>query len=533
MPRARRRSGVHSAEVRGFGENLGLALGKLGEPCADVVRGREPTREVQVDAVVARLGGMQAAIERGEFGIRGRFGEVLHTLTATRFDERTAQQEVDQTLGLGRAHQRFQPPRVRARALAPKGDIAGREQSQNLLEMPEFLAGDSRQRREQEGVLGILKQQTHRDSRGLLLAMRMVEQQLIRFGERASCPIRIGRRREVQHRAGSVAVCSRTGGTLPSVRYRNLGNSGLSVSEIGLGSWLTLGSRIDLAGTRVIVRRAFDLGINFFDTADVYSDGAAEEALCSALADIPRRHLVIATKAFFPMSDKPNDSGLSRKHLYESVEGSLRRLETDYLDLHQCHRPDPNTPIEETVGAYEDLIRQGKLLYWGVSEWGAGDIGDACRTADSRLAYRPISNQPQYSIMRRDLEREVLATCEEQGLGQVVFSPLGQGVLSGKYSGGARPEESRAADDKRNWFMDAYLEPSEVAKVDRLKPLAAELSLTLPQLALAWCLRRANVASVIVGVTRGAQLEDNVGASGVSLPDDILARIDEIFPGPS
>jgi len=301
------------------------------------------------------------------------------------------------------------------------------------------------------------------------------------------------------------------------VHYRNLGNSGLSVSEIGLGSWLTLGSRIDLAGTRVIVRRAFDLGINFFDTADVYSDGAAEEALCSALADIPRRHLVIATKAFFPMSENPNDSGLSRKHLFESVEGSLRRLGSDYLDLHQCHRPDPNTPIEETVGAYEDLIRQGKLLYWGVSEWGSGEIVDACDSADARLAYRPISNQPQYSIMRRALEHEVLATCEERGLGQVVFSPLGQGVLSGKYSGGARPEESRAADDKRNSFMDAYLEPDEVAKVDRLKPLADELSLSLPQLALAWCLRRPNVASVIVGVTRSAQLEDNIGASGVSL----------------
>jgi aryl-alcohol dehydrogenase-like predicted oxidoreductase len=362
--------------------------------------------------------------------------------------------------------------------------------------------------------------------------MRMVEQQLGRIGERSSCPARVGRRCEVQHGVGSVAGRNRSGGTLRPVHYRNLGNSGLSVSEIGLGSWLTLASRIDLAGTRVIVRRAFDLGINFFDTADVYSDGAAEEALCTALADIPRRHLVIATKAFFPMSEKPNDSGLSRKHLFESVEGSLRRLGSDYLDLHQCHRPDPNTPIEETVGAYEDLIRQGKLLYWGVSEWGAGNIGEACRTANARHAYRPISNQPQYSIMRRELEREVLTACEENGLGQVVFSPLGQGVLSGKYSGGARPEESRAADDKRNWFMDAYLEPGEVAKVDRLKPLADELKLTLPQFALAWCLRRSNVASVIVGVTRSTQLEDNVGASGVSLPDDILERVDEIFPGP-
>jgi len=317
------------------------------------------------------------------------------------------------------------------------------------------------------------------------------------------------------------------------VQYRNLGNSGLRVSEIALGSWLTLGSRIDSAGTRVIVRRAFDLGINFFDTADVYSEGAAEEALRDALAGIPRRHLVIATKAFFPMSEKPNDCGLSRKHLFESVEGSLRRLGTDYLDLHQCHRPDPDTPIAETVGAYEDLIRQGKLLYWGVSEWRAADIEAACRCADERLAYRPISNQPQYSIMRRELEREVLAASECNGLGQVVFSPLGQGVLSGKYSGGARPEDSRAADDKRNWFMDAYLEPGEVAKVDQLRPLADELSLTLPQLALAWCLRRSSVASVIVGVTKVAQLEDNIAASGVALPEDMAGHIDTIFPGPA
>jgi aryl-alcohol dehydrogenase-like predicted oxidoreductase len=317
------------------------------------------------------------------------------------------------------------------------------------------------------------------------------------------------------------------------VQYRNLGNSGLQVSEIGLGSWLTLGSRIDLAGTRVIVRRAFDLGINFFDTADVYSEGGAEEALCAALADIPRRHLVIATKAFFPMSQDVNDRGLSRKHLFESVEGSLRRLGTDYLDLHQCHRPDPATPIEETVCAYEDLIRQGKLLYWGVSEWGSDEITEACRTADQRHAYRPISNQPQYSIMRRQLEESVLSASIRNGVGQVVFSPLGQGVLSGKYSGGLRPEDSRAADDKRNWFMDAYLDPAEVAKVDRLKPLAADLKLSLSQLALAWCLRQANVASVIVGVTRVGQLEENAAASGVAIPADVLAAIDAIFPPPA
>jgi len=317
------------------------------------------------------------------------------------------------------------------------------------------------------------------------------------------------------------------------MEYRNLGRSGLQLSEIGLGSWLTLGSRVDTAATREIVLRAFDLGVNFFDTADVYANGSAEEMLGQALDEIPRRHVVIATKAFFAVSENPNDRGLSRKHLFESVESSLRRLGTDYIDLHQCHRPDPTTPIEETVCAYEDLIRQGKVLYWGISQWSAEQVVDACRVADTRRAYRPISNQSQYSIMRRQLEREVLPACEREGLGQVVFSPLGQGVLSGKYSGGERPEDSRAADNKRNLFMNAYLAPEEIAKVDRLNPLAGELRISLPQLALAWCLRQRGVASAIAGVTKISQLEDDVAASGVRLPDEVTARIDEIFPAPS
>jgi aryl-alcohol dehydrogenase-like predicted oxidoreductase len=317
------------------------------------------------------------------------------------------------------------------------------------------------------------------------------------------------------------------------VNYRNLGRSGLQISEIGLGSWLTLGSRVDAAGTYEIVRRAFDLGVNFFDTADVYASGAAEGALGRALSEIPRRHVVIATKAFFPVSEKPNDRGLSRKHLFESVEASLRRLGTDYIDLHQCHRFDPTTPIEETVCAYEDLIRQGKVLYWGVSEWLADQVVDTCHVADARGAYRPISNQLQYSIMRRQAEHEILTTCEREGLGQVAFSPLGQGVLSGKYSGGGRPHDSRAADGKRNLFMDAYLVPEEVAKVDRLKPLAEEMGISLPQLALAWCLRQPTVASAIVGVTKVSQLRQDVAASGVHLPEEVAARIDEIFPRPS
>ena len=316
------------------------------------------------------------------------------------------------------------------------------------------------------------------------------------------------------------------------MHYRTLGRSGLRVSEIALGSWLTFGSSVDVAQTTEIVRLAFDRGINLFDTADVYAEGRGEEALGVALRDLPRHHVVLATKAFFPMSDDPNDQGLSRKHLFESVDASLRRLGTSYIDLHQCHRADTETPIAETVRAYDDLIRQGKVLYWGVSEWSGEQIAEACRVADAMGACRPISNQPQYSIMRRQLEREGLSICEREGLGQIVFSPLGQGVLSGKYSGGRMPKGSRGADAVRNQFMGAYLSEDALARVDQLAPLADELGLSLSQLALAWCLRRASVSSAIVGVTRAEQLDDNVGASGARLPEEVAKRIDRLFPAP-
>jgi aryl-alcohol dehydrogenase-like predicted oxidoreductase len=316
------------------------------------------------------------------------------------------------------------------------------------------------------------------------------------------------------------------------VRYRSLGRSGLQVSEIALGSWLTLGSSVDRAATRAIVQRAFELGVNLFDTADVYAEGQAEQALGFALGELPRHHLVLASKAFFPMSDDPNDRGLSRKHLFESVEGSLRRLGTNYLDLHQCHRADPETPLEETVTAYEDLVRQGKLLYWGVSEWPAGEITRACRIADARRGPRPISNQPEYSILQREIEREVLPACEREGIGQIVWSPLAQGVLSGKYAGGRRPAGTRGADPQRRVTMSDYLAPDLLERVAKLAPLAADLGLSPARLALAWCLRQTGVASAIVGVTRIEQIEDDVGASGVVLPPSALARIDELFPPP-
>jgi voltage-dependent potassium channel beta subunit len=314
------------------------------------------------------------------------------------------------------------------------------------------------------------------------------------------------------------------------VEYRNLGRSGLVVSEVSLGSWLTFGSSVDREATKAMVHRAFDLGINLFDTADVYSNGAGEEALGYALRGLPRPYAVIATKCFFPMSQTPNDRGLSRKHIVESVEGSLRRLGTDYVDLLQCHRADPATPLEETVCAFEDLVRQGKILYWGVSEWSAGAIAEACAIAERRHAYRPISSQPQYSILRRGIEAEVLPTCEREGLGQLVFSPLAQGALTGKYRGGDRPDDSRGADPQRNVFMSAFLEGDALSRIEALRPLAAEVGLSMAQLALAWCLRKPGVSSVIVGVTRPEQLDDNTRATGVSLPDEVVDRIDALFP---
>ncbi len=316
------------------------------------------------------------------------------------------------------------------------------------------------------------------------------------------------------------------------MRTRALGRSGLQVSEISLGSWLTLGSKVDFSETARLVHRAFDLGINLFDSADVYAKGEAERALGESLSELPRHQVVLATKSFFPMSEHPNDRGLSRKHIVESVEGSLRRLKTDYLDLHQCHRADPDVPMEETVRAYEDLIRQGKILYWGVSMWSAPDIAEACSLADQHGGYRPISNQPSYSILRREIESGVLSTSEREGLGQIVFSPLGQGALTGKYSGGKIPDQSRANDPERNLWMARYLDADVLARVDRLRTIADDLGISSAQLALAWCLRKSGISSVIIGATRIEQLEENAKSTGIELSAESIAEIEKIFPGP-
>ncbi|MEB2343865.1 MAG: aldo/keto reductase family protein [Deltaproteobacteria bacterium] len=313
------------------------------------------------------------------------------------------------------------------------------------------------------------------------------------------------------------------------MEHRPLGRSGLRVSEIALGSWLTFGASVDVPGTVEVVHAALDAGIVFFDTADVYAGGAAEEALREALRGLPRHKLVLASKAFFPLSEDPNDRGLSRKHLFESVHASLRRLGTDYLDLHQCHRFDPTVPVDETVRAYEDLIRQGKVLYWGTSEWRAEQITAALAAADRHGAYRPISNQPQYSLLRRGIEAKVLPLCAREGIGQVVWSPLAQGVLTGKYRPGERPAGTRAAHPSQARFMEAFLGEEVLARVEGLRPIAGDLGLTMAQLALAWCLRQEGIASVIVGATRPAQLAETAKASGVKLPSDAVAALDRLF----
>ena len=313
------------------------------------------------------------------------------------------------------------------------------------------------------------------------------------------------------------------------MHYRGLGDSSLQVSEISLGSWLTLGSSVDRTASRALVLEAFELGVNLFDTADVYAEGEAERVLGSALADLPRERVVVASKCFFPSAENPAARGLSRKHVTESVTGSLRRMGTDYIDLYQCHRADPGTPIEETVDAFSDLIRQGKLRHWGVSMWSAAQIEEACRVAQERQGCAPISNQPQYSLLRREIEAEILPTCRRLGLGQLAWSPLAQGVLSGKYATGV-PENSRAADAFRGQFMSDFLSDETRARVEELRTLAADAQLGIAALALAWCLRDPGISSLIVGVTRREQLVENVSASGQLLPDEILARVDALFP---
>lgn len=314
------------------------------------------------------------------------------------------------------------------------------------------------------------------------------------------------------------------------MQYRKLGKYGIKVSAVSLGGWLTHGRSLEDDTTSGIVAKAFDLGINFFDTADVYHSGAAETSLAKAICKIRRDDLVIGTKCFFPMSDGVNDRGLSRKHIFESVHHSLRRLRTDYIDIMQFHRFDPETPTEETVRAIDDLIRQGKVLYWGTSMWSADQIVRACHIAQDWHCSLPVSNQPRYNMLDREIEAHVIPACEKYGIGQVVFSPLAQGVLTGKYEPKkAPPTGSRGADEKSNMFMGRDLEPEQLAKVAELKPIADESGCTVGQLALAWCLRQPNVSSVIVGATSIKQMEENAAAADLQISAEVFDRCNEIL----
>ncbi|HET8684300.1 MAG TPA: aldo/keto reductase family protein [Micromonosporaceae bacterium] len=314
------------------------------------------------------------------------------------------------------------------------------------------------------------------------------------------------------------------------MEFRHLGRSGMLVSEISYGNWITHGSQVEEDAAVACVRAALDCGITTFDTADVYAGTKAEEVLGRALDGQRREGLEIFTKVYWRTGPAPNDSGLSRKHIMESVNGSLRRLRTDYVDLYQAHRYDSTTPLEETMVAFADLVRAGKALYIGVSEWTAEQIRAAHALA-TELRVPLVSNQPQYSMLWRVIEAEVIPTCEELGIGQIVWSPIAQGVLSGKYQPGQPPPAgSRATDEKSGaTFIRSLMTDEILVLVQRLRPLAEQAGLTMAQLAVAWVLQNPNVSSAIVGATRPEQVRENVKAVGVRLDAGLLKAIDEIL----
>ncbi|GAA5087047.1 aldo/keto reductase family protein [Microbacterium yannicii] len=317
------------------------------------------------------------------------------------------------------------------------------------------------------------------------------------------------------------------------VNYRYLGNSGLKVSEITYGNWVTHGSQVDDSAAIATVHAALDAGITTFDTADVYANTVAEEVLGKALTGQRRESLEVFTKVYFPTGPKgPNDTGLSRKHIFESINGSLKRLGTDYVDLYQAHRFDYETPLEETFQAFADVVRQGKALYIGVSEWTAEQLREGHALAKS-YGIQLISNQPQYSALWRVIEGKVVPASEELGISQIVWSPMAQGVLSGKYLPGQPvPEGSRATDEKSGaGFIKSFLRDEVLEAVQALKPVAEQAGLSMPQLAIAWVLQNKNVASALVGASRPEQLADTVKASGVVLDADTMAAIDAALSG--
>jgi aryl-alcohol dehydrogenase-like predicted oxidoreductase len=313
------------------------------------------------------------------------------------------------------------------------------------------------------------------------------------------------------------------------VEFRRLGRSGLTISEIAYGNWLTHGSQVEEDAAHACVRAALDNGITTFDTADVYAATLAESVLGRALNGERREGLEIFTKVYWPTGPGRNDRGLSRKHITESCHASLRRLQTDYVDLYQAHRYDPTVPLEETMTAFADLVRAGKVLYIGVSEWRAEEIAAGAALARD-LGIQLISNQPQYSMLWRVIEDEVVPTSEKEGLSQIVWSPLAQGVLTGKYRPGEQPPaDSRGGHAEVGGSMQGFLRDDILTRVQELRPIAGDLGLSMAQLAVAWVLQNPNVAAAIIGASRPEQVGDNVRAAGVRLDADVLKRIDDIL----
>jgi aryl-alcohol dehydrogenase-like predicted oxidoreductase len=320
---------------------------------------------------------------------------------------------------------------------------------------------------------------------------------------------------------------------MASMNFRYLGNSGMQISEITYGNWLTHGSQVENDVATQCVHAALDAGITTFDTADVYANGKAEQVLGAALKGQRRESLEIFTKVYWPVGPDPkgkNDTGLSRKHIMEGIDNSLRRLQMDYVDLYQAHRYDTFTPLDETMQAFADVVRSGKALYIGVSEWTAEQIRAGHELAQ-QLGVSLVSSQPQYSMLWRIIEDEVVPTCDELGISQIVWSPIAQGVLTGKYlPGQAPPQGSRATDAKGGAdIVKMWLKDDILARVQELKPVAEELDLSLAQLAVAWVLQNDNVAAAIIGASRPEQVAENVKAAGVRIPDDAMKRIEEIL----
>ena len=314
------------------------------------------------------------------------------------------------------------------------------------------------------------------------------------------------------------------------MKYRYLGNSGFKVSELVYGNWLTHATQIENERAIATVHAALDGGITSFDTADVYANQQAEKVLGDALHGQRREGIEVFTKVYWPVAERmPNDHGLSRKHIMESINGSLKRLQMDYVDLYQAHRYDYETPLEETMQAFADIVRQGKALYIGVSEWNAEQIR-AGHKLSKEMGFQLISSQPQYSMIWRVIEAEVIPACEELGVSQIVWSPMAQGVLTGKYLPGQPvPQDSRAANDKVNSFIQKLLTDDVLTRVQQLKPLADELGITMAQFALAWVLQNKNVSSAIVGATSPEQITSNIGAVGVEIPQEIMNKVTEIL----